>query len=85
MATEFLKNSEHLRRLLDTARQYWLLGAGVSFESNIPLMYPLTTRVDNMLNGDPKRLFAQIRAQLQENCHVEHSRRELREFTHRVK
>ncbi|WP_454753907.1 SIR2 family protein [Cupriavidus necator] len=72
MVTEFLKNSEHLRRLLDTARQYWLLGAGVSFESNIPLMYPLTTRVDNMLDGDPKRLFAQIRDQLQENCHVEH-------------
>lgn len=36
---------QQLDNLLSKRNQAWLLGAGVSVESNIPLMLPLTERV----------------------------------------
>lgn len=63
---------ENLRRLLDTGRQYWLVGAGISYGANIPLMYPLTSRVESLLTGNAKTIFADIKSQLPGNSHVEH-------------
>ncbi|MEJ1930666.1 hypothetical protein WDZ92_10300, partial [Nostoc sp. NIES-2111] len=40
---------EDLRKHLDTASQNWLLGAGVSKDACIPLMYPLTERVEEII------------------------------------
>lgn len=37
--------AEQFEKHLNSPKQTWLLGAGASFESNIPLMYPLTERV----------------------------------------
>ncbi|HDR8999899.1 SIR2 family protein [Burkholderia vietnamiensis] len=70
--TEFERNQEELRKLLDLNQQYWLLGAGVSYESNIPLMYQLTYRVDQLLEGRDSELFSLVVEQLPEGSHVEH-------------
>ena len=37
--------AEQFERHLNSPKQTWLLGAGVSFPANIPLMYPLTNHV----------------------------------------
>lgn len=72
MTADFEKNVEHMGRLLSTSTLNWLLGAGVSFESNIPLMYPLTTRVASMLQGEAETIYSSIQAQLKTDSHVEH-------------
>lgn len=66
---------EHLR----SPRQVWLLGAGVSVNAGIPLMYPLTDRVTTLMeNGadDPEipaaTILEFIRSELPEDCHIEH-------------
>lgn len=35
--------AEQFEKHLNSPKQTWLLGAGVSFLANIPLMHPLTT------------------------------------------
>lgn len=37
--------AEQFEKHLNSPNQTWLLGAGISFNANIPLMYPLTDRV----------------------------------------
>lgn len=37
--------AEQFEKAINTPKQTWLLAAGASFKSNIPLMYPLTKRV----------------------------------------
>lgn len=37
--------AEQFEKVLNNPKQMWLLGAGISFQANIPLMIPLTTRV----------------------------------------
>jgi hypothetical protein len=37
--------AEQFEKHLNSPRQTWLLGAGISYPANIPLMYPLTNRV----------------------------------------
>lgn len=37
--------AEQFEKHLNSPKQTWLLGAGVSYPANIPLMYPLTERV----------------------------------------
>lgn len=69
---DFHDTVESLRRLLDTGRQYWLFGAGISYGANIPLMYPLTDRVKAMLAGADLQIFNDIVADLPGDCHVEH-------------
>ena len=58
--------------LLSLPQQMWLLGAGVSKESGIPLMHPLTDRVEAMLKGDEQTDFRAIRTELPKAAHVEH-------------
>jgi hypothetical protein len=62
----------NLERLLSTSRQSWLLGAGVSCESNLPLMHKLTELVKSQLS-EPKTLNAvnTIFDQLSDNSHIE--------------
>lgn len=69
---DFDGTTENLRRLLDTGRQYWLAGAGISYGANIPLMYPLTSRIESLLTGDALTIFGEIKSQLPGNSHVEH-------------
>jgi len=60
---------------LTSDRQAWLLGAGVSFSAGIPLMYPLTTYVQTLveeMDAGKAGLLKSIREQLPEICHIEH-------------
>lgn len=73
---DFNTVKEKLREHLDISRQNWLFGAGISFNSNIPLMYPLTDRVrklvkDSNLSKNIEILDA-LCVDLDENCHIEH-------------
>jgi len=61
-----------LQKVLGLAKQSWLLGAGASVESGIPLMYPLTQRVKSRLDGQNLNIFETIISELHENAHVEH-------------
>lgn len=44
--------AEQFERNLNSPKQTWLLGAGVSYPANIPLMYPLTDRVLELARQD---------------------------------
>ena len=44
--------AEQFEKHLNSPKQTWLLGAGVSFPSNIPLMGPLTDRVLELANAE---------------------------------
>ncbi len=74
--TEVAKQfDEHLR----SSRQVWLLGAGVSVNAGIPLMYPLTDRVIKLIKegeGEQKELTVKllefIQGELDDKCHIEH-------------
>ena len=44
---------EDLSKLFSHGQQMWLLGAGASFESNLPLVKGLTERVRHKLAEDP--------------------------------
>lgn len=75
-ATEVAKQfDEHLRSF----RQVWLLGAGVSVNAGVPLMYPLTDRVIKLITSGEEehkdlavKLLGYIRGELHEDCHIEH-------------
>jgi hypothetical protein len=64
---------DELQKVLELGRQQWLLGAGASVESGIPLMYPLTARVKSCLLGDELALFDAVMADLPDYSHVEHT------------
>lgn len=70
--------AEQFESLLGNAKQTWLLGAGVSFLSNVPLMYPLTDRVYHCALNDKfsddesaKNIINFIRLQINESDHIE--------------
>src|SRR4051812_26498472 len=70
-------DAEHAKKqvddLLNIPCQSWLLGAGVSKDAGIPLMNPLTERVQQSLaDKDHVEVFKGIRAALDDRCHVEH-------------
>lgn len=74
---EFDNRLENLKQLLNSqSRQNWLFGAGISFGSKIPLMYPLTNRVEEIVEADSgakeKEILASLKADLSDDCHVEH-------------
>jgi hypothetical protein len=74
---EFKNKLENLKQLLSSqSRQNWLFGAGISFGSKIPLMYPLTTRVEEIIEDAAKakenEILASLKADLADDCHVEH-------------
>ena len=66
---EFDNRFENLKQLLSSqSRQSWLFGAGISFGSKIPLMYPLTSRVERIIEKDSgdkeKEILAALKADL---------------------
>lgn len=74
---EFDNRLENLKQLLSSqSRQNWLFGAGISFGSKIPLMYPLTNRVEEIIQENSgakeKDILASLKEDLTEDCHVEH-------------
>lgn len=74
---EFDNKLENLKQLLSSqSRQSWLFGAGISFDSKIPLMYSLTNRVEEIVEADSgakeKEILASLKADLSDDCHVEH-------------
>ncbi|OXY82452.1 SIR2 family NAD-dependent protein deacylase [Oceanimonas doudoroffii] len=74
---EFDNRLENLKQFLSSqSRQNWLFGAGISFGSKIPLMYPLTNRVEEIVEdhsgAKEKEILASLKADLTDDCHVEH-------------
>lgn len=74
---EFDNKLENLKQLLSSqSRQNWLFGAGISFGSKIPLMYPLTSRVEKIVEetagAKENEILASLKADLTDDCHVEH-------------
>jgi hypothetical protein len=67
---------EFRQHILDSSTQNWLLGAGISYDANIPLMYPLTTRINEIISDadcqDDKDIVTALKDELVEGCHVEH-------------
>ena len=72
MAIEQNQCRKQIDDLLNLPQQSWLLGAGVSKDASIPLMLPLTDRVEHMLQGDHHKDFRELRGELSEKSHVEH-------------
>ncbi len=64
------------QHLLDAGHQNWLFGAGISHDANIPLMFPLTNRVCQIVNEDtrekPKEILNDLKQDLESDSHVEH-------------
>ncbi|MBH0026725.1 SIR2 family protein [Pseudoalteromonas sp. SWN29] len=54
----------------------WLLGAGISYDANLPLMYPLTNKVKKEIKELNKEVYDDILVplinELPENSHIEH-------------
>lgn len=74
---KFDNKLENLKQLLSSqSRQNWLFGAGISFGSKIPLMYPLTNRVEKIIENsagdEEKEILVSLKADLNDDCHVEH-------------
>lgn len=80
--TTGLDRIEQLDEFLSRPNQFWLLGAGVSFESGIPLMYPLTERVLELTAASPRRaLLNAVITDLPKTAHIEHVLSHLGDFT----
>ena len=64
---------DQLDRHLASPCVAWLLGAGISFDANIPLMWDLTDRVRALMRDDEHaQLLDKVWADLPENAHIEH-------------
>lgn len=70
--------AEQLDRLLAVPQQSWLLGAGVSYDAKIPLMYPLTARALAVFKDLHKAdvtaiaLIDSVVSDVGATCHIEH-------------
>ncbi|MFA0704758.1 SIR2 family protein, partial [Vibrio sp. 10N.222.48.A3] len=68
----FSQVEEHLK----CTEQSWLMGAGISFDAKLPLMYPLTNKVKKDLKAGSKDVFDKIVEplfkELPQECHIEH-------------
>lgn len=74
---EFNNKLESLKTLLGPEiSQNWLFGAGISFDAKIPLMYPLTSRVEKIIeeetDAETNEILGSLKADLTADCHVEH-------------
>ncbi|MEZ5592699.1 MAG: SIR2 family protein [Gammaproteobacteria bacterium] len=53
-----------------------MFGAGISYDANIPLMYPLTERVNSLIeekgDNNDKAIISALKEELTDDCHVEH-------------
>jgi hypothetical protein len=64
---------EQLDRHLASPCVAWLLGAGISFDASIPLMWPLTDRVRSLMNSGPHTaLLNKVWEELPKDAHIEH-------------
>jgi len=68
---------ENINQHLNSNRQSWLFGAGISCDANIPLMYPLTNRVKAIIaegdNDKNKEIYDSLGTDLNETtAHIEH-------------
>ncbi|MFC3430531.1 MULTISPECIES: SIR2 family protein [Sphingobium] len=71
--------AEQFEKHLNSPKQTWLLGAGVSYPANIPLMYPLTDRVMELArndlfaaDADAIRVLDFVIGDCSETSHIEH-------------
>ncbi len=81
-ANSLQRAAKHLDELLTLERQIWLCGAGISVDSGIPLMFPLTDRVRGILKNptgivaeDTTQTAALLKTlcdQMPPECHIEH-------------
>lgn len=69
---DFDEAIEEVLKLLDANVQVWLMGAGVSFDAKIPLMYQLTERVGNLVQSPHDELLKLLRDDLPPEAHIEH-------------
>ncbi|MEK8053559.1 hypothetical protein AACH10_25105 [Ideonella sp. DXS22W] len=69
---DFDEALEELLKLLEAGMQVWLLGAGASYDSKIPLMLQLTTRVCSLVAAPHDAPLASIRGELPASAHIEH-------------
>ena len=64
------------QHILDSNRQNWLFGAGISHDANIPLMKPLTERVRGLIDESgletDKQIITNLKDELMDECHIEH-------------
>ncbi|PVZ72280.1 SIR2 family protein [Pelagibaculum spongiae] len=74
-----MSNNELISQLeknLQCSELSWLLGAGISYDAKLPLMYPLTNRVSNLLKENDLEAFnnclVPLKSELPDDCHVEH-------------
>lgn len=76
MSTD-IEAARQLDRHIRSPRQIWLTGAGISYGAGLPLMYPLTDRVFNLLekNAEDAEAFELVKAvrdDLPDELHIEH-------------
>jgi hypothetical protein len=71
--------AEQFERHLNSPKQTWLLGAGISYPANIPLMYPLTHRVLELVRSQKfsedtqaLKVLDFIAGDCDESSHIEH-------------
>ncbi len=73
---------KQLDEFLSRPNQMWLLGAGVSRDAGIPLMYALTKRVmELMATSDHNPLLLALLAELPKGTHIEHLLSHLGDYT----
>lgn len=83
MTTDFDSAVEDVTAHLTSERQAWLFGAGISCQSGLPLMYPLTELVAANYadaGADHHALFASLRSSLPDNAHIEHVLSQIGDF-----
>lgn len=61
-----------LDELLNHSKQVWLLGAGISKDAGVPLMYPLTNRIQVELSEEFTTDYQDLRTRLRDGANVEH-------------
>lgn len=79
--------AEQFEKHMNSPKQTWLLGAGVSFLSNIPLMYPLTERALEVVrtnefanDEDAQRIIAYVQNDVVEGANIEEILTHLADF-----
>lgn len=73
---------EQLDRHLASPCLAWLLGAGISYGARIPLMYPLTARINAMAVDSPHEpIIKAVLAELPDGSHIEHLLSHLGDYT----
>lgn len=70
--SSFTELLDQVEKHLDSTHQNWLFGAGISYESNIPLMKPMTEKIEKDLSNDFKSTYENLKKFLPEEAHIEH-------------